>query len=155
MKIAAKLTAFSLAIVVTILIAGCFTNRDMPIKWYDEQGRDIVTAIENEFTIPNDPMSGREGIYHSGWAYRRGGVWNTGSKITIYGVKNHGTQNRVIEQTKEMVTQRQYWDVLITFLDDARYEQDGNVTTRIDVSELRSERIVGKTTSWRRSTQTQ
>ena len=123
--------------------------RDMPIKWPDQQGGDIVTVISSEFIIPVDPMSDREGIYHSGWAYRRDNIWNTGSVITIYGVKDIDLQNRIIDRIKDIVAIKNYWDVQVTFYDDSRYEKEGNVTRRLDVPELRSERIIGKTEFWR------
>ena len=96
MKIIKKLAVISTLILIVAVISGCFmyrNARDMPIKWPDQQGGDIVTVISSEFIIPVDPMSDREGIYHSGWAYRRDNIWNTGSVITIYGVKDIDLQN--------------------------------------------------------------
>lgn len=121
----------------------------MPVKWYDEQGKRVVEVLEEDFSIPIDPMSEREGIYHSGWAFRRGGVWNTGSAITIYGVKDSEVQNQIIQRIKDLVKRQNYWDVRVSFYDNAKFKKEGNVTRRVDVPLLRQQRIVGKTTSWR------
>jgi len=83
MKRIIKPISIVLVLLVGSAISGYLRYRDMPVKWYDDQGKRVVVAVEKDFSIPIDPMSERKGIYHSGWAYRRGGVWNTGSVITI------------------------------------------------------------------------
>ena len=149
MKPVLKITALAICGLCAVIVIGCLSYRDMPIKWFDEQGSQIVTVIKDEFEIPVDPMSGHEGVYNSGWAYRRKGVWNTGSAITIYGVKGGAVQDRIIDRITGIVRTNDYWDVLVTFYDDAKCRTDDNVTIRLDVPKLSQERIIGKTATWR------
>lgn len=148
MKSIAQITTLAVVVLAMALVIGWFRYRDMPAIWYDGQGTEIVNVIESEFVIPHDSMSDRESIYTSGWAYRRRGVWNTGSQIIVYGVKDPDLQNRMIGRIEELVKLGNYWDIRITFFEHSQYRVEGDVVTRIDVPELRSERIIGKTASY-------
>ena len=148
MKRILKILAVVAGLFCLIITVGFLMYRDMPVKWYDEQGKQIVEVIESEFDIPIDPMNKRKGIYHSGWAYRRRGVWNTGSSVTVYGLKDSDVQDRILLRIKALVETMNYWDVRVTFYDDAKFETEGNSTRRLETKELRSERVVGKTASW-------
>jgi hypothetical protein len=127
------------AILFVFILIGYFiyVSFTRPIKWYDEQGSQIVKEIQNKYSIPIDGMSERPGIYHKGWAYFDWGKWKTGSLITIYGVKNTYTQGRIINNIKHILEDNNFNNVKVIFYDESRYEKRGSVTTRLPSSELR------------------
>ena len=129
-----------------VMLLRSYANQ--PIFKSDPQNGSIAQIIESEFTLPPDALLGRPGIFSEAWPYYRGFVWNAGSTITIYGVHDTGTQDKIVERIKLLVQESNSWDIQVVFYDDSKVEHGENFTHRIEVPELRRERIIGKTESW-------
>jgi hypothetical protein len=125
--------------------------RTAPILKSPLQGGDIVAVIEREFDIPIDPLLERPGIFCSNWLYWRGLDWNAGALISIRGVHDTSTQERIIDRIKREVEKNGLCDIQVVFYGDARIEEKGGSTRRIEGPELRRVRIQGATKSWRKS----
>ena len=131
----------NLVLCAATALAGCSYYEDMPVKWFDAQGASIVTSLERDFDIPLDGMSGREGVYHSGWAYRESGKWQTGSLIEIYGVADNQLQDAIISEVQNLLSRSNFSDAVISFKAESKYRTEGNLTTRLKSKELRKERL--------------
>ena len=117
---------------------------NMPLKWYDEQGSQIVSEIKKGFQLPRVDESEGEKICHERWAYFEEGEWQTGSTINIYGVKKESMQDEILTKVRGLVRSNNFSDVRVVFYDVAKYLKKGNVIRRLASPELRKERIHGE-----------
>lgn len=139
------------ALVGCLSLAALLIHRfiDRPILKSPLQGGEVVTLLEREFSIPEDPMEERPGVFCSSWTYWRGFDWNAGCEILICGVYDTETQNQMIVRIRREVKSRKLCDVMVVFQGDTRVAKGVNWTRRIEGPELRRERIIGATRSWR------
>ncbi len=124
-KLACSLMA--VAVIAAVILLSLLVRRytDKPILKHALQGGGIVTAIEQEFEIPIDPLMDRPGVFCENWLYWRGFDWNAGSQIIVCGVHDEKTQKRIVELVEREVKARKLCDVVVIFFGDTKIEKNG------------------------------
>ena len=142
---------FAVALLTAIGVLAVFIHRyiNAPILKSPLQGGDVVAVIEREFDIPIDPLMERPGIFCSNWLYWRGLDWNAGALISVCGIHDTSTQQRIIDRVEQEVEKNGLCDIQVVFHDDTRIEEGDGWTRRFAGAELRRVRIRGATKSWR------
>ena len=149
-RVAQSIFAVALLTAVGVLAVLIYRYADPPILKSALQGGDIVAVIEREFKIPSDPLMKRPGIFCDNWLYWRGFDWNAGSLISICGVHDTSTQDRIIGRIEGEVEKNGLCDIQVVFYGDTKIEEEDRFTRRIEGPELRKVRIFGVTKSWRK-----
>jgi hypothetical protein len=145
MKRKKKVVIFGLFVIMSSLVAAAFLFFSMPLVWYDQQGRDLVTILESEFDLPIEEGESREAIYHGGFAYLTLKGWKTGSKIFVYGVESKSLQDQLIEHATLVVNDQKMNDVVLEFHPTRVFVTKGALSELVEIEPIRGVRIRAKT----------
>ena len=132
-------------VIVSSLMTAAFLFFTLPLVWYDQQGRDLVTILEKKFDLPIEEGESREAIYHRGFAYFTLKGWMTGSKVFVYGVESKLLQDQLIEDATLVVHNQKMNDVVLEFHPTRTFVTRGAWLEFVETEPIRDARIRSKT----------
>jgi len=141
MKRNKKVIVGAALVILICLVAAAFLLFSMPLIWYDQQGRDLVTILESKFDFPIEKSESREAIYHSGFAYLTLKGWKKGSKVFVYGVESKSLQDRLIEHSTILVSDQKMNDVVLEFHPPRVFITKGALSELVETEPIRVDRI--------------
>lgn len=117
----------------------------MPLVWYDQQGTDLVTIIENKYDLPIEEGGSREAVYCGGFAYITLKGWKTGSKVFVYGVESRTLQDQMIDHATLIANDQKMNDIVLEFHPTRVFVTRGAWSELVETEPIRETRIRSKT----------
>jgi hypothetical protein len=145
MKRKKKVILGSSLVILCSLVSAALFFFSMPLVWYDQQGRDLVTILESKFDLPIEEGESREAIYCGSFAYLTVKGWKTGSKVFVYGVGSKSLQDQIIDHATLVANDQKMNDIVLEFHPTRVFVTRGAWSELVETEPIRETRIRSKT----------